>query len=195
MQSICQQIPRFAFTKSAEKHLNICSNYVSEIIQHKIVSAPIWQHSDMQPLQLFQVKCYCAISITGANGVPAEDTVPTTPTTPNVVIQIEPITDLSEDHKIIELEDLETNEKINLLICTKQHSSLEVGDKKPLEKKQRSLDLHSNSEFAVVHPTNLSHSDSSILRRGSHGSALKLIASGSYEKVITQLYIPMEERC
>ena len=130
-----------------------------------------------------------------AGGQTLEEPVPSTPTTANVVIQIEPITDISEDHKIIELEDLETNEKINLLICSKQHSSLEVGDKKPLEKKQRSLDLHSNSEFAVVHPTNLSHSDSSILRRGSDGSALKLIASGSYEKVITQLYIPMEERC
>ena len=114
----------------------------------------------------------------------------------NVVIQIEPVTDFSEDHKIIELEDLETSEKINLLICSKQYSSLEVGDKKPLEKKQRSLDLHSSTEFAVISASHLSHSDSSILRRDNqHSRAIKLVPSNSCEQDITHLTIPLEESC
>ena len=120
------------------------------------------------------------------------------PTT-NVVIQIEPVTDFSEDHKIIELEDLETSEKINLLICSKQYSSLEVGDKKPLEKKQRSLDLHTSTEFAVISARHLSHSDSSILNRKNQiptaVTALKLVSSNSCEQTATHLVIPLEQAC
>ncbi|XP_063728259.1 uncharacterized protein LOC134855630 isoform X2 [Symsagittifera roscoffensis] len=117
---------------------------------------------------------------------------------PNVVIQIEPVTDASEDHKIIELEDPETSEKINLLICSKQYSSLEV-DRKPLEKKQRSLDLHSTQGFTVVNARNLSHSDSSILKPDNQNrfSTIKLLPSSScdYETGITHLNIPFEESC